>query len=98
MSRCQARRGCHCNCYDKWSHFPTQEIVPYDTAFLSGHVVEHYKVVLLDAAKQSRDQMYAALESLCGQQVPGDTYRNLQIHPGCSRARRSNTCSSRCGC
>jgi hypothetical protein len=61
--------------------FPTREVVAYDTAFLSGHVVEHYKVVLLDAAKQSQDQMHAALERLCGQQVPGDTYRNLRIRP-----------------
>ena len=61
--------------------FPTAELVPYDTAFLSGHVVEHYKVVLLDAAKQSQEQMRQALEQLCGRQVPGDTYRNLRIHP-----------------
>ena len=64
--------------------FPTHDVVPYDTAFLSGHVVEHYKVVLLDAANQSRDQMNETLESLCGEQVPGDTYRNLQIHPNFS--------------
>ncbi len=61
--------------------FPTQEVVAYDTAFLSGHVVEHYKVVLLDAARQSQEQMHAALESLCARQVPGDTYRNLRIRP-----------------
>jgi hypothetical protein len=61
--------------------FPTGEAVPYDTAFLSGHVVEHYKVVLIDAAKQSREQMMAALEALCARQVPGDTYRNLRIYP-----------------
>ena len=53
----------------------------YDTAFLSGHVVEHYQVVLLDAAQQSQEQMHAKLEALCAQQVPGDTHRNLQIHP-----------------
>jgi hypothetical protein len=61
--------------------FPTGECVAYDTAFLSGHVVEHYKVVLLDAAKQSQEQMHATLMALCAQQVPGDTHRNLQIHP-----------------
>ncbi len=61
--------------------FPTQEVVPYDTAFLSGHVVEHYKVVLLEAAEQSRQQMDAALYQICARQVPGDTYRNLRIHP-----------------
>ncbi len=61
--------------------FPTTELVPYDTAFLSGFVVEHYQVVLVDAAKQSRDQMNASLTALCAQQVPGDTQRNLEIHP-----------------
>jgi hypothetical protein len=64
--------------------FPTGEVVPYDTAFLSGHVVEHYKVVLLDAARQSQEQMRAALEQLCARQVPGDTYRNLRIAPSFS--------------
>ena len=61
--------------------FPTQEIVAYDTAFLSGHVVEHYQVVLLDAAQRSQEQMHAKLMALCAQQVPGDTHRNLQIQP-----------------
>jgi hypothetical protein len=61
--------------------FPTKELVPYDTAYLSGFVVEHYQVVLLDAAKQSEDSMRAKLEDLCAAQVPGDTYRNLVIHP-----------------
>jgi Zn finger protein HypA/HybF involved in hydrogenase expression len=62
--------------------FPTQQdVLPYDTAFLSGHVVEHYKVVLIDAAQHSQAQMHAKLETLCAQQIPGDTYRNLQIHP-----------------
>lgn len=61
--------------------FPTQEVVKYDTAFLSGHVVEHYQVVLLDAAQRSLEQMHAKLVALCSQQVPGDTQRNLQIAP-----------------
>ncbi len=61
--------------------FPTSELVAYDTAFLSGHVVEHYQVVLLEAAKASQDQMYARLLALCAAEVPGDTHRNLRIHP-----------------
>lgn len=61
--------------------FPTQEVVPYNTAFLSGHVVEHYKVVLVDAAKQSQEQMHATLEQLCARQIRGDTHRNLRIYP-----------------
>jgi len=61
--------------------FPTREVVPYDTAFLSGHVVEHYQVVLLEAAERSHQQMYRALEQLCARNVPGDTHRNLRIFP-----------------
>jgi hypothetical protein len=61
--------------------FPTSDLVPYDTAYLSGFVVEHYQVVLVDAAGRSRQQMQRKLEQLCAAEVPGDTYRNLQIHP-----------------
>jgi predicted RNA-binding Zn-ribbon protein involved in translation (DUF1610 family) len=61
--------------------FPTGEVVPYDTAFLSGHVVEHYQVALTEAAGHSEAQMRATLEQLCARQVPGDTYRNLRIYP-----------------
>jgi len=63
--------------------FPTTEkLIPYDTAYLSGFVVEHYRVVLIDAARQARDSMNDQLQRLCGRDVPGDTYRNLQIDPG----------------
>ena len=59
----------------------TNELVPYDTSYLSGFVVEHYQVVLLDAAKASEDAMVQKLRELCAAQIPGDTYRNLVIHP-----------------
>jgi hypothetical protein len=61
--------------------FPTKELKPYDKAFVSGFVVEHYQIVLFDAAKRSVDQMNAKLEQMCAAQIPGDTYRNLHIHP-----------------
>ena len=64
--------------------FPTNEIVPYDRAFLSGHVVEHYQVALTEAAGNSESQMHRALEQLAAQQIPGDTYRNLVINPSFS--------------
>ena len=41
-------------------------------------------MVLLDAAKQSRDQMEQKLMALCGSRVPGDTHRNLRISPSYS--------------
>lgn len=61
--------------------FPTKELVPYDTAYLSGYVVEHYQVVLLDAARQAREDMNEELRELCAREVPGDTQRNLEISP-----------------
>ena len=61
--------------------FATTELVGYNTAYLSGFVVEHYQVVLIEAAERSQASMHEKLMALCGAQVPGDTYRNLQIHP-----------------
>ena len=61
--------------------FQTQQLVTYDTAFLSGFVVEHYQIVLLDAAQASQEQMKQKLYQMCSAEVPGDTQRNLQIHP-----------------
>lgn len=61
--------------------FPTGDLVPYDTAYLSGFVVEHYQVVLIDAAKQARDAMEESLRKMCAARVPGDTHRNLHIEP-----------------
>lgn len=61
--------------------FPTSEVVPYDTGYLAGHVVEHYQVALAEAAARGREAMESQLRLLCGQRVPGDTYRNLRIDP-----------------
>ena len=61
--------------------FPTKQLVPYDTSYLSGFVVEHYQVVLVDAAKEAEDEMNEKLEQMCAAQIPGDTYRNLVINP-----------------
>jgi hypothetical protein len=61
--------------------FPTGELVPYSAAFLSGFVVEHYQVVLLEAADHSQTQMKRKLYDMCAAEVPGDTHRNLEISP-----------------
>jgi hypothetical protein len=61
--------------------FPTAELVPYETVYLSGFVVEHYQIVLFDAAERSREAMTAKLYQMAASEVPGDTHRNLQIHP-----------------
>ena len=51
--------------------FPTTtDLVPYDTAFLSGFVVEHYQVVLLDAAQNSQAAMTEKLRDMCARRFP----------------------------
>ncbi len=60
--------------------FPTQDLVPYQAGFLSGWVVERYQIDLIAAAQHSRARMEEELRALCVQQIPGDTYRNLQVH------------------
>jgi len=74
-------QGVHPELLRKVEPFPTHDLVPYETAYLSGFVVEHYQVVLFDAAQQSRLAMDSKLRQICGSQVPGDTYRNLQVYP-----------------
>ncbi len=72
-------QGVHMDLLRAVEPFPTTDLVPYQTAFLSGFVVEHYQVVLIDAARQGRQQMDAKLRQICASQVPGDTHRNLQV-------------------
>ncbi len=59
--------------------FPTRDLKPYDPAYVAGWVVERYQIDLVGAAGRARDQMNAKLQALCAQQVPGDTYRNLEV-------------------
>jgi hypothetical protein len=61
--------------------FPTGDLVPYSTAYVSGFVVEQYQIALADAAQQSQAQMTERLREMCAAQVPGDTHRNLDISP-----------------
>lgn len=61
--------------------FPTNDLVPYDTAYLSGFVIEHYQVVLIEAARDARETMAERLREMCARQIQGDTYRNLHIEP-----------------
>ena len=74
-------QGVHVELLRQVEPFPNNDLVPYDTAYLSGFVVEHYQVVLIDAAQQARNQMNAKLEGICAAQIPGDTYRDLRVSP-----------------
>jgi len=60
--------------------FPTDALIPFDPGYLAGWTVERYQIDLVAAADRSRERMMAALKQLCGNQVRGDTYRNLVVH------------------
>lgn len=64
--------------------FPTNDLVPYETRYVSGWQVEHYQVPLLDGARLGFSLMEDHLRQLCAKQIPGDTYRNLRIQPSFS--------------
>lgn len=75
-----ASKGVHEALLSGIAPFPTTEkLVPYDPGYLTGWVVEQYQIDLRGAAKASRDAMENTMRSLCSQQVPGDTQRNLQV-------------------
>jgi len=60
--------------------FPTtNQLVPYSAGYVTGWTVERYQIDLVAAAQNSRTQMENELRQLCAAQIPGDTYRNLQI-------------------
>ena len=63
--------------------FPTSTdaLQPYSPAFVAGWVVERYQIDLVGAAQRARDAMNAKVEAMCASSVPGDTYRNLVVHP-----------------
>lgn len=74
-----ASRGVQPELLRKVEPFPTQELVGYNPAFLSGWVVEHYQIDLLAAAQQAHTAMNAEIRRRCAAQVPGDTQRNLDV-------------------
>lgn len=74
-----ASKGVKAQLLRKIEPFPTKELVPYNAGFLAGWVVERYQIDLVAAAQAARTRMTSQIESLCAGQVPGDTYRNLQV-------------------
>jgi hypothetical protein len=60
--------------------FPTQDLKPYDPAYVAGWVVERYQIDLPAATQRARAAMDAKMQDLCIQQIPGDTFRNLVVH------------------
>jgi ribosomal protein S27AE len=74
-----ASKGVHPGLLRKVEPFPTKDLVPYNAGFLAGWVVERYQIDLVSAAQSAREGMSQQVEAMCARQVPGDTYRNLQV-------------------
>jgi hypothetical protein len=75
-----ATRGVQIDLLRKVEPFPsTTELKRYDPGYLSGWVVEQYQIDLVAAAQQSQETMEAKTRSMCAEQVPGDTQRDLDV-------------------
>ena len=59
--------------------FPTDSLIPYDPGYLAGWTVERYQIDLVNAAQSARAEMDAEVRDECAGEVPGDTYRNLEV-------------------
>jgi hypothetical protein len=75
-----ASRGVESDLLRKVEPFPTRELVPYQSGYLSGWVVERYQIDLVKAAQHARESMDQQLQAMCAAQVPGDTHRNLRVN------------------
>lgn len=60
--------------------FPTlTELKPYSPEFVRGWTVERYQIDLRQAEKINEQDLLLQMQALCAREVPGDTYRNLQV-------------------
>jgi predicted RNA-binding Zn-ribbon protein involved in translation (DUF1610 family) len=59
--------------------FPTAELTPYDPSFLSGFLAEENAIDLPEALESAKSRMRDEIRSECVHQIPGDTYRNLEV-------------------
>ena len=74
-----ATQGIHAHLLRQIEPFPTTTLEPYDRGYVSGWVVEQYQIDLIGAAERARAVMDDKLRALCARDVPGDTYRNLEV-------------------
>ena len=72
--------GVHQGLLHKVEPFPTRtDLKPYSPEFVRGWPVARYQVDLNRAATINEGDMDQQVEALCARQIPGDTYRNLQV-------------------
>ena len=71
--------GVHAPLLRQIGPFPVKELRAYSPEYVRGWTVERYQVDLPRAAQAAAMQMDQRTRELCAGQVPGDTYRNLQV-------------------
>ncbi|MCA1585878.1 MAG: zinc ribbon domain-containing protein [Acidobacteria bacterium] len=75
-----ATQGVHAKLLRGVEPFPTASLKPYDRGYVSGWVVEQYQIDLVAAAMNAKRAIEAKVHEACASDVPGDTYRNLQVN------------------
>jgi len=74
-----ATHGIHAHLLKRIEPFPTKNLKPYDRGYVSGWVVEQYQIDLVGAAERAKAEMDAKVRAACVRDIPGDTYRNLEV-------------------
>ncbi len=74
-----ASKGLPVELADQFKTFNTQQLVPYSPGFLAGWRAEEYAIDLENGFGFARNKMDAEQQKRCGQDVPGDTHRNLSV-------------------
>lgn len=73
--------GVHENLLREVEPFPTlTDLKAYSPEFVRGWTVERYQIDLHKAADNNLQAMQQKTEALCAAQIPGDTYRGLNIN------------------
>lgn len=71
--------GVHPDLLRQIEPFPTEDLKPYDPAYVRGWTVERYQLDLRQAAARNVQDMEHAVRNLCAAQVPGDTHSDLRV-------------------
>lgn len=72
--------GVHENLLREVEPFPTlTDLKAYSPEFVRGWTVERYQIDLHKAAEHNLQDMQKKTEALCVAQIPGDTYRSLNV-------------------
>ena len=73
--------GVHENLLREVEPFPTlTDLKAYSPEFVRGWTVERYQIDLHKAAEDNLQDMQRKTEALCVAQIPGDTYRSLNVN------------------